>query len=212
MRLSPRIMVLVLMIALPVVAEPTITFDASAVVASGITPNGQVAWFSIAWDRWQGMNRVTRRDRIDTDAGTGEVTFDLDGPVPVNSIWVAVDLSTGTYSAARPGDPQLKIDALPGAWLEKGAGGAVDALQADRDFLEILVARPGVGAWGESVGHGGASDLGGGADGVTRAGLGAMRPIGRTASAPSKATPGDVVVLIDPNAMQCFAATLGSVR
>ncbi|OYW01495.1 MAG: hypothetical protein B7Z61_12415, partial [Acidobacteria bacterium 37-71-11] len=130
MRLSPRITVLALLIALPVVAKPTITVEANAVVASGVTPSGQVAWFSIAWDRYQAMNRVTRRDRIDADSGAGQVTFAVDGGVPQNSIWVVVDLSSGDYAVAAPEGTQLRLDTVPAAWLAKGARSAADVVQA----------------------------------------------------------------------------------
>ena len=210
MRLSPRIAVFALLIALPVVAKPTIRVEANVVVASGVTPSAQVAWFSIAWDRYQGMNRVTRRDRIDADTGTGQVTFTVDGGVPQNSIWVVVDLSSGEYAVATPEGTDLRLDTVPAGWLARGAQSAADAVQADRDFLELLVARPGVGAWAESVGRGGASDIGAGASAFTRASVAAMRPIGSTGPAPAKVLPGDVVVVIDPNAMECFAARLGA--
>ena len=206
----PCLMVLSILMAVPVMAKPAITFDANAVFASNITPLGQVAWFSIAWDRWQAKNRVTRRDRIDVDTGAGQVTFAVEDGVPSNSIWVAVDLSSGEYAAATPDGTELRLDAVPGGWLAKGAGSAADLLQVDSDFVELLVARPGVGAWGESVGHGGASDVGGGAGGFTRASFGAMRPIGSTGPAPNEILPGDIVVVIDPNAMECFAARLGA--
>lgn len=205
MRLSPRIATLALLIALPVVAKPTITVEATSVVASGITPSAQVAWFSIAWDRYQGMNRVTRRDRIDTDDGGGQVVYSVETGVPQNSIWVVVDLSSGEYGAAVPEGSALRLDAVPAGWFVRGVPGAADGLQADRGFLELLVARPGVGAWADSVGRGGASDIGADAGGFARASVASMRPIGKAGPAPTKILPGDVVVVIDPNAMDCFA-------
>jgi hypothetical protein len=209
MRSSPRLMLLIiLLVSLPAAAEPVLTFDDGAVVASQVTPGAQLAWFSIAWDRWQGTNRVTRRDRIDVASG-GEATFKVEGGIPDNSIWVAIDLASGEYAIATPDGSPVRLGELPNGAFAKGNGNAADMLVAGRDFLEVLVARPGAGAWGDSVGHGGASDAGRGADQFTRASVGSMRAIGQSGPPPKHVMPGDVVILIDPNAMECFATRLG---
>lgn len=212
MRFSPRVAVIALLVASPALAGPTLTVEATSVVASGVTPSAQVAWFSIAWDRYQGMNRVTRRDRIDTDDGGGQVVYSVETGVPQNSIWVVVDLSNGEYAAAVPEGAALRLDTIPAGWFVRGVPGAADGLQADRGFLELLVARPGVGAWADSVGRGGASDLGADASGAVRASVAAMRSVGKTGPAPTKIVPGDVVVVIDPNAMDCFATRFSAAQ
>ena len=79
---------------------PAITFEDSAVVASGLSPGKTVVWF--------GIERLVDADysrdlyqhyTTDTVAADGTARFTLDRAVAPASVWVAVDLDTGTYAA-----------------------------------------------------------------------------------------------------------------
>jgi hypothetical protein len=196
--------------ALPAGAQPTIGFEENAVVASGVTPGGSVVWFGIARERPGRITQVVRRDPVLPDSdGDGVARLDLGRSVAVQSIWAAVDLTSGSFAVATPeGTPRREV-ALPGNSFRRSPRGAVEALQDARQFLEILVVRPGEGAWSLSVGDGGASDADLQPDGGVQAALTSMRPLGTAKTALDQLLPGDVVVVIDPRQMEFYAATFG---
>jgi hypothetical protein len=196
--------------ALPASAQPAIGFEESAVVAKGVTPGGSVVLFGIARERPGRITQVVRRDTVLPDAdGDGAVRLDLGRPVATQSIWAAVDLGTGAFAVATPdGMPRREV-ALPGESFRRGPRGAVEALQGAREFLEILIVRPGEGAWSLSVGDGGDSDADLQPDGSIQAALASMRPLQAAKAALDELLPGDVVVLIDPRQLEFYAATFG---
>ena len=199
--------------AVPTSAQPTVAFEPSALVAKGVTPGGSVVWFEIARVRPRWTTQVVRRDVIiaDDDAD-GVVRLELKDPVPARSIWTAVDLATGAFTVATPDTMPRREVALPGNSYRRNPKGAVEALQGSRGFLEILLVRPGRGAWALSVGDGGASDADRKEDGSIEADLAAMRPIEATEAAPAQLENGDVIVVVDPRLMQFYATTFGTAR
>jgi hypothetical protein len=192
-----------LFLALPssLLAQPALSFETQAAVVSGLTPGGQVVWFSVARESSEGVATIVRRERIDVADVQGGARFDLDREVPYKSIWVAVDLATGASTVAtRPDFPLVEVD-LPASDLLPGGGAQTSAIQDPRDAVEMLVVRPGTGAWGILVGRGGSNDEAGG-DGPLRASLSRMQPVGSSPVAPSSFDPKDLVILIDPNRLE----------
>lgn len=104
-----------LLLAVPLAAgaSPVVTFETSAVVAGGLTPKGQVVWFSVAREiSRQATSVVPRIELGKDDDGDGTVRLDLDEDVPLRSIWFAVDLATGEAGVAAPeGFPLLEKEA-----------------------------------------------------------------------------------------------------
>ncbi len=211
-----RTVVAILVLALaavPLAAQPKIEFEKDAVVARGVTQGGSVVWFGVIRDRPGWINRVVRRDALETDSdGDGAVRLDLGRPVAPKSIWAAVDLASGAFAVATPeGTPRREVE-LPASALRSSAAGVVETIEDARQFLEILVVRPGEGSWTLSVGDGGASDGDLQSDGSIRASLAAMRPAEATKMAPSQLLPGDVVVVVDPRLMEFYVTTFGRAR
>ena len=199
--------------ASPLSAQPKIEFEKDAVVARGVTPGGSVVWFGVTRDRPGWTNRVVRRDALVTDSdGDGVVRLDLGVPVAPQSIWTAVDLPSGAVAVATPeGMPRREV-ALPVGAFRGSARGVVETVEDARQFLEILVVRPGEGSWTLSVGDGGASDGDLQSDGRIQATLAAMRPAAATKTAPSQLLPGDVVVVVDPRLMEFYVTTFGKTQ
>jgi hypothetical protein len=196
--------------ALPAHAQLAIGFEENAVVVKGVTPGGSVVWFGIARERPGRITRVVRRDSVLPDSdGDGLVRFDLERSVAVQSIWAAVDLTSGAFVVATPeGMPRREV-ALPGNSFRRSPVGAVNALQDSREFLEILVVRPGEGAWSLSVGDGGSSDADMQPDGNIEATLASMRPLQGSKGAFDQLLPGDVVIVVDPRQMEFYTTTFG---
>jgi len=199
--------------ALPAGAQPTISFEETAVVTRGLTPGGSVVWFGVAREYGSWPRRVVRRDFTATDTDRdGRDVIDLGRAIPRQSIWVVVDVATGTFACATPpGYPLREVTYEPGD-LPADPGGEVRRLRRVRSFFEVLVVRPGLGGWGLSVGDGGANDSDGQNDGKIELALSSLRPLGARAETLPQLQPGDVVVLVDPGQMDVTALRFGSLR
>jgi hypothetical protein len=138
------------------------------------------------------------------------VRWELNREVAPVSIWVAIDLATGKAALATPeGFPLNRIE-LPGRGAVPG-GGKPDWVEADRPFVELLVVRPGVGAWGGTLGDGGKGDDDGAYDGRLVASLARLRGLPGSPAAPERFSPKDVVVIIDPDRMDVAVRQLAEV-
>lgn len=189
----------------------TIAFEENAVVVRGVTPGGSVVWFSVAREHPHWLTRTVRRDAVLPDSDDdGMVRFELGQAVPRRSVWTAVDLATGACATATPRDMN-RLEVQPAAdSLRRSPVGAIEALQEARGFLEILLVRPGQGAWAQSVGDGGASDSNALPDGRVQASFASMRPIKSSKTAPGQLAPGDVVIVVDPKSLEFYATRVGA--
>jgi hypothetical protein len=206
------------MIAIAAVAQqppgppaPAISFEKNAVVVAGITSKGQAVLFGVAREIAEDdVATLVRRSQVLTDDdGDGTVRLDLGKEVPFRSVWVAVDLATGQFTTAAPEGYPLRLVGWQGSGIERGAARS-DRVEDVRTFAEILLVRPGVGAWQITVGDGSSSDDDGAADGQIAAALDRMTAVAGTAAPPSRFDPTDVVVLIDPNRMELTVVQAGA--
>ncbi len=194
-------------------AQPRITFEGRRVVAEGITAGGQAVWFSVAHERDEWLTHLVRRDGIlRDDDRDGSVWLESESGVPRLSVWAVVDFESGEFALAAPAGAGVREVEFPGESVRRGPRGGLEVLENRRQYLEILLVRPGVGAWGVSVGDGGASDSDHTPDGTIRAVLGSMRPLATSDIAPGEFRAGDVVVVVAPDSMEIWAAALGGGR
>jgi hypothetical protein len=185
----------------------TLRFEPGAVVAQGITPGAQVVWFSIAREPQGYISRVVRREDVVSADSEGRAVFPLAQGAPFKSIWVAVDLADGRFAVAAPeGSPLREVD-FPADGV-RPVGGLMRELHDSRGAAEILVVRPGVGAWGLSVADGGRTDEDGANDGALVSSLREARAIGGGPATPEHFSPKDVLVMIDPQGMEFYAVSL----
>lgn len=192
-------------------ADPSIEIEEGALAVSGITPKGEVVWFGVARETSEYSATVVRRDLVLADEdGDGKVRLELGRPVPVFSVWIAVDLATGAWAAAAPeGSTAAEV---PATHRPRGRGepGRPDWVEIQRDYVEVAVIRPGEGAWGLTLGDGGQDDGDGAPDGRLTASLARMRGLGHSPAAPERFSPRDVVAVIDPNRMEFYVETLAA--
>jgi hypothetical protein len=187
--------------------ELAITLQPRSVTVDGVTAGGQVVWFGMAREVAEDdVATLVRRAEVQTDGdGDGRIVWDLDREVPLRSIWVAVDLATGRAVAVSPEGYPLRRVSWRGRGLARGNPRA-DRVEDFRGYAEVLLVRPGAGAWRLTVGDGSEQDDDGAPDGKLAAALDRMRPLpgtaGGAAEPPTRFGPKDVVVLIDPNGME----------
>jgi hypothetical protein len=189
--------------------SPSLTFEPAAVVASGVTPKGKVVWFSVAREIADYAATVVRRDEVVEDEdGDGKVRLEVGRPVPVQSVWIAVDLASGAFAVAVPEGSRVSEIPQPGRNPGRGEPGKPAWVETDRRYLELAVVRPSVGAWAFTLADGGPDDEDGAADGSLTASLARMRGLGVSPAAPDRLSPRDVVAVVDPNRMQYYVETL----
>jgi hypothetical protein len=198
---------LLLLAAPAAAASPALSFESNAVVAGGVTPQGRVVWFSIAREISCQAATIVPRIELQTDVdGDGKVRLELSSGVPLRSIWFAVDLETGEAGVGAPeGFPLLEAQ-MP----ERAIPAALNRLDLERRFVYLLLVRPGAGAWMLRAGDGGASDEDGEPDGTLRAMLSDLTTVGDGPAPPAHVSPGDLLLVIDPNRMTFLRARIGS--
>jgi hypothetical protein len=194
-------------------SAPSLSFETSEVVASGVTLGGRVVFFAVTQEISEDeVATLHRRDAVRIDAdGDGVVSFDLGGPVAQRAIWLAVDLATGAYALTTPsGDPPSQA-VFVGEGLVLGAPvGAPDSIEDARTFLEVLLVRPGVAAWARTVADGGTTDGDAKVDGAVDAALDSLAQIDPETGespAPSRFVDQDLVFSFDPMSMEVVATS-----
>jgi hypothetical protein len=193
------------------VLEPSmeISFSADAVEVTNLSPGAKVVWF--------GATQVLADDDVpeirayasvaeDTDSD-GIERLDFPDGVPLHSVWVVVDLTSGKSAAAAPEGYPLRI--VHGIEPERGGDIVSDARQTGN----LLVARPdakgGVSAWFVETGDGGPADTDSAANGAMELALSSLEPLGDTADpAPSQFESGDVVAMLDPRLLELTLVTV----
>ncbi len=189
-------------LAAQVVPELAFSFEESVIYLEDATPGGEVVWFSIASESSDYASTTVPRFSVSSADALGSANFELPDGVPPHSIWAAVDLTTGAYALAAPGDYPLRLAAFPSDALKVGKNDQVDQLAIQRSDLHILVTRSRVGAWVGRFSEGAPDDTDGAADGVLTAELVGFRALGESPVAPDAYADGDLVIAIDPINME----------
>lgn len=186
----------------------SLSFESAAVVAHGATPAADVVFFSIAREPQGYFQRVARRQEILVADVDGDARFELDEETPLKSVWVAADLTTGAYAiGAPPGFPLQEIE-FPGQGFEVGAPGQVQRLRQRFSWVDMLVVRPGTGAWSLRAWDTGPTDRDGADDDLTTTSVEDLVPLGVSPGPPQRYQRDDVVVVINPRDLRFYAARL----
>ncbi|HVF58783.1 MAG TPA: hypothetical protein VNJ70_03090 [Thermoanaerobaculia bacterium] len=181
-----------------------VSFEEQAVVVSGLAPGARVAWLSLASEPHRYFVRDVRREGIEAGDGKGTARIDAGEPVPPRSVWGVVDLESGAVAWAAPEGFPLEEIVPEGDGLARDDGGRLNRLVTRVVGLELLVARPGSGAWGLTVFDGSPDDQNGQPDGEVVAALEEGRPLLDSPAPTDQLLPGDVVLGIDPRTYRVF--------
>jgi hypothetical protein len=177
-----------------------VRFEDRRVVATGVEPGGSAVLFGVS-RVWEDLSTrlVETREIVADDDGDGSVA--LETRIVPGSIWVAVDLANGVWQTATP----------PGGELRDGSGFA-PAIEVERSngrrrlsfagrALDLLVLRPGFGAW-FAISRDGADEETGEPDGKVKIESAAFLALGESGEAPASFEAGDLLVGIDPETLR----------
>jgi len=191
-------------------AAPVIGFEQKGVVVvSGVTPGGRVACYGVAhdWvDFYRGIYRWGR-EAVDDDRD-GSVTVELPREVPVRSVWACVDIATGAVAIAAPDDSPRKEVALRGRGSLLGAHGDRQ-FQVESERVDLLLARPGEGAWLQLAGDGATNDDDRAADGAVHARAAGFKGIGAVKAVAASLQGACTIVAFYPLTLEYSVVALG---
>ncbi len=190
--------------------ELAVSFEESAVAVTEVTAGGDVVFFSVAREPQGFFQRVVRRVGVVAADALGEARLEPDPPgVPLKSVWAVVDLATGRYGVAAPAGFSLREVPFPGKALEAGAPGIVNRLRNQADAVDLLVVRPGVGAWTLSTWDLASEDHDGEDNDQVLASLGDLQAVEASGPPPpERFARDDVVVVILPETLRYYATRL----
>lgn len=211
-----RLVLLAILLAasLTIAAQPpaplSIQVTESTITISNLTRGGSIVLFT--------CSRGTRASRIhvqpvasmlqDQDQD-GIVRVVPEGAVPIRSVFVAVDYSSGAMAtAAHPSFPLL-VSPIGTEMLRKDAEGDVAALAHALPRLVMLLVQPGKGAWLLRGRDGVESDRDGAGNGTLLLAFEDALSITGKDKAPKKLKAGDVIAAIDPGHLDVYIGQVG---
>jgi hypothetical protein len=166
--------------------------------ASGLTQNGSVVWFVCTADDANGIRRLKTQQAIaKADAG-GVNAFSVNAQRLRRSLWVVADLVTGDVSVASPERPRQRS----GIFVTGNPQSGIKKIDAAVEYLEVLLVRPGDGAWVTSLMDGGLGDDDRARDGRLRLDFDDLYPIAPgTDELPKNLRKSDIVILVEPSSL-----------
>lgn len=197
-------------LALPASAL-TVSFEEKAVVAGEITPGGSAVIFGVAFDTSSGVRvRVRSAAVVRDEDGDGVVRYEPESGVPRAGIWGVVDFTSGAAQVlSRTRGPLDDLPVRAGFRSDDGGARFPRFMLQQLSSADLLIVRPGKGAWRARATEGGDGDGDFMSDGNIVIGTGSFEALIEGESAPSHLTAGDVVLVIDGDQMRAGSVTLG---
>ncbi|HET9225496.1 MAG TPA: hypothetical protein VFR31_02430 [Thermoanaerobaculia bacterium] len=192
------------LIAAPASAAPfRVTLESDAVVVSGVTAKGKAALLGVTREIGEDDYPTVKRhlEVLADEDGDGTIRYPMASGVPARSVWAVVDLASGDHDSISPQKFGERRVNWRGRGLERRSDSR-DAVEDRRTILELLVVRPQTGAWALRVRDGQETDGDGRIDGRLEGVLGEMKPLGDAPAPPSVFEKDDVVLALDPSAME----------
>ena len=169
-----------------------------------VTPGSEIVLLSVAKRTKNGANYLETNGLLLRDTDNDGVVS-LDGPVPLRSVWIAVDLAGGSTANGALPDFPLHVSAIAPAMFRKDAENEIAALEQEIPRLVLFLVRPQKGAWMLMGREGGDHDRDGEANGQLNLRFEDARPVaGGKENAPKHLKAGDVVVAVDPGRLDVF--------
>ena len=203
---------LLLSTALPAGAL-TVRVERQSVTATDVSRGGSAVFFFLGYTPGAVPMRVNQATIVADTDGDGIVEFSPEGGVPIIGIWAVVDGATGDVQlGTRRGYRLIDLEA-PVEHSFIGAGdGRFTRFEQHGDDLQLLVVRPGAGAWTFNVTDGGPDDADYEGNGLVNLPLEKLTPLTPDGQPPAALLDGDVVVVIDAGQMRASAGRLGQAK
>lgn len=129
----------------------------------------------------------------------------LDEPIPLTSVWIAVDSTTGAYGTGAQVEFPIYVRPIAPAFYRKDAEDQIAALEQRLARVGLLLVRPRQGAWMLRGREGAYGDSDGAANSRLLMAFGDLLPVGNgKEKAPKQLKAGDVVVAIDLGQLDIF--------
>ena len=195
----------------PSAAVPVLSFASETAQVQGVTAGGTVIWFAAIRDVDEyAVAQSTVAQTTVADA-TGQSTLTLASPISPYSLWVAVDYMTGASVIGSPSATfPLQVTSVAPAGLSFGASMSPDYLLDGASRIQVLLVRPGTGAWTKTVGRGGPDDEAAPTDAKLRFRLGHMETlITGGEPAPDKVAAKDLLFIVHPRTMDVATLIVG---
>lgn len=167
---------------------------------SGLTPGATVVLYSVSMEPRPYTARLVRRSEVLLDDDRDSVvTYRLTQKPSIRSIWAAVEVQNGWFAIASPSGykPRKMYEA---SRLSDRTKLNTDKLQFERAAIDILLVRPGRGAWTLRSGDGWANDEDKMSNGKLIVSVEHFRPLTPEVkgTTPARVNAGDVIIAIDP--------------
>lgn len=197
------------LVGAPLPESPTVQIGTDQLTVSGITPGGQAVIMCVAHDQPRFYIRMLRRDTwLSDDDGDGIVMWKLDNKVSPHSVFAVVDLASGAFAVkAHPDGPDSPIPFPDASAL--AASTPARELRSAGIYTALLLVRPGNGAWLRTCADGDAGDAAVDTPGTLVVRPSSLTPLGTSPAAPETVAAGDVVIGINMESLEYFAARLG---
>lgn len=185
-------------------APLSVQLSNDAVTVLDVTPGSSVAMLSVAREPSYYMSRVVSRGEmlIDTDRD-GTVRYEAQGGVAFSSIWVVVDVRSGDIAWTVPAGFLAQEMRQRGAGRGRALEAIAGTVETGRNSVDLMIVRPGTGAWSVAARDGGPSDRDRTVNGRVRLDLSKLTPLSPTSgAAPHALLKGDVVVVLDADLME----------
>jgi hypothetical protein len=182
----------------PAAATLQLTFASNRVSASGATGGGDVVMVSYGRS-WRSFHNVLeRRQMVARADAAGNVSMEVPSGVPPMSLWIAVDVASGSYGAGMADGSVPRQRAIDAGALKKDNNGQLKKLIAGLPMAYAVLVRPGESAWELFAGDGGAHDGDRTLDGRTEFSLDDFQAMAGEAAPPKNFRKGDLLILISP--------------
>lgn len=176
----------------------TVNYDGSRLSASNATPGGEVVFFGEQIEAHTFDAAFFHGVQLATATSDGNADFIVQRQKPSDYVWVAVDVTTGASAVATPRDTRARARSLPvDALRHDGAG---NILKARLPILvgDVLLVRPGGGAWFTTVFDGGSSDDDARQDGATTIAFESLASMKKNDKPPHALKKDDVLITMHP--------------
>lgn len=201
------------LIAIPLIAQNGPPLQASLtsdqLSFSNVTPGGQLVLFGASIRSERGMSTLRRFSEVLADGDRdGTVLYQPRGGVPFRSIWVAVDVRTGNHVVATQDGYELIHQEVSAKDLKHDSDAAVGLLE-ERLSVDLVLIRPGDGAWSLRAREGGNTDGDKMRDGRLTLLFGNAHALDPSfGKAPKHLKRGDVLAAIDTGRLELLTLTV----